>query len=490
MSLGPVALISPEITPFAKTGGLADMVGSLGLALKNQGLEPVFFLPKYRVVPAKDLEGETIPLRFLLGETPFSAQIRRTKDPHGIPTYLIDLPEFFDRKGLYGEGGHDYPDNGVRFAAFSRAVLEALKVLEIRASVLHVHDWQTSLLPLFFKAFYCQDPFFEKSRAFLTLHNLGYQGLFPREDLGQMGLHESYFVPRMFEFYGKLNLLKGGILSADAVTTVSPTYAREILTAQWGFGLEGVLKERSDRFFGILNGLDERAWDPETDPALPAPFSPRDLSGKDRCKTALQKEMNLPEKTGAPIMGLVSRLVDQKGIDLLLEIIPGFEHMEIQWVILGQGDPWMEGELSRLAEIYPEQLAVKIGFDESLARRIIAGSDFMLMPSRYEPCGYNQMYAMRYGTVPVVTRVGGLADTVKDMEEDREEGTGIILQKAAAQDLQGAVLRAIEFYRKPGVWDPLRRRIMGRDFSWKASASKYINIYEKILSEPPVPLPL
>lgn len=463
-----VILVSSEISPFAKTGGLGDMVGSLGMALKNLGMQPIFILPKYR----------------------WSSQSSKTSHSTEIPTFFIDIPEFFDRPSLYGEGGKDYPDNCARFAAFCQGVLDLLKSKNLSCEIIHGHDWQTALIPLYLKTLHSDDPFFRKIRTVLTVHNFGYQGIFPATDFKFTGLAQvgeprvrPYLQPSL-EFYGRMNLLKGGIVTADAVTTVSPTYAREVMTPEFGFGLEGVIKEREKDFFGILNGIDTNEWNPATDPHLPTRYSAKDLSGKDLCKRALQQEMGLPAKGEVPIFGMVSRLVDQKGIDLVVETFAALKNLDAQWIFLGSGDPRFEEALKGLSRSSPEKVAVKIGFDDALSHRIEAGADFFLMPSRYEPCGYNQMYSMRYGTIPIVREIGGLKDTVRNLVKDPANGTGIVFDRANAEDLKEAILRALDLYKKPKIFTKLRRRAMRQDFSWKRSVAEYVKLYHKILSLP------
>jgi len=441
-----IALVSSEIAPFAKTGGLGDMVGSLGPALKSMGMDPMFILPRYRNVESREV---------------------------GVTPYFIDLPAFFDRPGVYGEGGKDYADNAARFTSFCRAALDGLKKLSHPIDILHVHDWQTAMIPVYLKTIYRQDPVFRETRTVLTLHNLGYQGIFPAE--GDL--------PSYLEFYGRMNFLKAGILAADTVTTVSPTYAREALTPEFGCGLEGVLKE-CPSFQGILNGIDTDQWNPETDPHLPARYSIQDVDGKRDCKKKLQREMGLPERADVPLFGMVSRLVEQKGVDILLEAWKVLGMEDMQWVFLGTGDPRFEKELERMAKADPSRAAVRIEFDTPLSHRITAGCDFILMPSRYEPCGYNQMYAQRYGTIPIVRATGGLKDTVTDVLQPPEAGTGIVFADATAEALHRAVLRALDIYRQEGAWSSLRRRAMDRDFSWQSSGDAYRRLYERALSSP------
>ncbi len=469
-------LIASEIYPFAKTGGLGDMVGTLGRALRGLGKNPVYILPKYRSVPADSFEPLTLSLKIPIGDRSFDAGIWKGMHPHGIPTYLLDIPELFDRPSFYGEGGHDYPDNCARFTAFSRGTLEMIRALKLPCDILHCHDWQTALIPLYLKTLYAGDPLFAPCRTILTLHNMGYQGLFPASDFPLTGLGPD-FSSTGLEYYGQMNLLKGGILAADAVTTVSPSYAREILTPEFGFGLEGILREKA--VTGILNGIDTVEWNPSTDPHLPAPFSVDRLQGKWVCRQALRREMNLPEKDGTLLVSMMSRLVDQKGADLVAAVIPTLEEAPLQWVILGEGDPRIEGLMADLARTYPDRVAARIGFAEPLAHRIAAGSDLLLLPSRYEPCGLSQMFAQCYGSIPIVRKTGGLIDTVTDVTESGE-GTGFLFHEPSVGALRETILRAVASSRNEMFWKTVQERAMRRDFSWDRSMAAYADLYEKV----------
>lgn len=485
-----IALISSELAPFAKTGGLADMVASLGGALHALGMEPVFFLPKYKLTTATEAPSIEEKIKVRLGSDCIEARIWKGRHAEAIEVVLIDMPRFFDRPGVYGEMGSDYADNCARYASFNRAVLEYMKCRQTYFDILHVHDWHTALIPLYLKTVYRNDPFFKRTRSVLTIHNLGYQGIFSKDKLDQTGLDWNFFTPRYFEFYNKINLLKGGLISADALNTVSPTYAKEILTPEFGAGLEGVLAHRQDQLIGILNGIDTGIWDPASDAYLPERFSGEDMQGKKGCKLALQQEVGLPLKLKTPLISIVSRLVEQKGIDLIIRSIPALIHLNIQIIFHGKGENDLETSLSALARTYPEKIAAKVGFyDEGLAHRIKAGSDFFLMPSRYEPCGLTQMYSQRYGTLPLVHDVGGLSDSVIDARQAPEAGTGLLFKGATTENISRIVFEALSFYGSSNLMPHLRENAMQQDFSWKSSARDYCHLYEETLSKPATDIP-
>ncbi|MBF0492614.1 MAG: glycogen synthase GlgA [Deltaproteobacteria bacterium] len=476
-----VAFVSSEMTPLAQTGGLGDMVASLSQALGSLGVNPVVILPKHGRVPRHLLQKMEIEINIPLGSDMLLAQVWRLKHEAGLPIYLLDIPKFFERDSLYGEAGKDYPDNCARFAAFNRGALELLKQLKLPCEILHLHDWHTALIPFYLKTIYWADPFFQKTRTLLTIHNLAYQGQFERNNYPLLGLDEKYFTPRFLEFYGRLNFMKAGILAADAVTTVSPSYAREVLTPQGGCGLDGVLRDRKNCFSGILNGMDREEWNPDHDPNLPAPFSATNPGGKEKCKAYLQEKLKLPVHPGIPLFASISRLVPQKGIDLFAETIPTLIDQEAQWVFLGSGDPVLEEKLKELARQHPEKIAVQINFDLALAHQIEAGSDFFVMPSRFEPCGLSQMYSLRYGSIPLVHAVGGLRDTVMDANEYPKQGTGFVLSSFTAQSLKELLLTAMHLYKNnPQGFKSLRQRAMLQDFSWEKSARAYLEIYRRL----------
>ncbi|MFO1463298.1 MAG: glycogen synthase GlgA [bacterium] len=489
MTRAKVALISPEIEPLAKTGGLADMLGSFSHALVKLGEDPALFLPQYRCIPAPFLGEQLGEFQVRAAGREFPVRVRAGRIPSRARVYLIDIPELFDRAGIYGEAHRDYPDNCLRYAVYCRSVLEYMTRLGCPWDILHCHDWQTSLAAIYLKTIFADAPCFAKARSLLTLHNMAYQGIFPAADFPILGLEPRHFHSGFLEYFQKISLLKGGIVAADALTTVSPTYAKEVLGPELGFGMDGVLKPRQDRFWGILNGIDEEEWDPERSPDLPCHFSAEDLAGKSGCKSALQRELGLPVAPDLPLIGTISRLVDQKGIDLLLAAVPQCQDLELQWVVLGNGEAHLEAGLSELAGRLPGRVAVRIGYDPGLAQRITAGADFLAMPSRFEPCGYNQLYALRYGAIPIVHGIGGLKDSVRDWRQEPERGTGIVLPTLGVEPLRGALAAAVQIFHDRELFEGMRRRGMREDFTWKNSAQQYLEIYQRLQALPRTPLP-
>ena len=467
--------IASEVTPFAKTGGLADVVASLPVALQRLGHEVRIIMPFYRSVEVAGI-GKRRGRKSV--ELPFCGVVKkawsRIVGLHKVPVYFIENGDYFDRETLYGEGAGEYPDNHERFAFFCRAALALCKRLDFRPDIIHCHDWQTALVPLLLRHDPRDDPFFRKAATIYTIHNLAYQGLFPHTSLEQMGLDESYFTIDRLEYYGAVNLMKGGILSADLVTTVSPAYCREILTPEQGCGLDGVLRQRERDLHGIINGIDIECWNPETDRNLPGTYSTISLTGKKAAKKALRKELGL-EQREAPLLGMVSRIVSQKGFDLIVELLPRFEAADLDMVVLGGGE---EPYLRALAAAGERCGRIKLctgGFNDPLAHRIYAGSDLFLMPSRYEPCGLGQLIALRYGAAPLVRKTGGLADTVTDAAQ--RGGVGFVFDEYTAEALWDALQRAMTLYATPEKWKKLVRRGMLVDVSWDAPARRYEELY-------------
>jgi starch synthase len=402
-----------------------------------------------------------------------------------VPTVLVRNDRYFDRPGLYGEAGADYPDNAERFAFFCRAALEWLRA-EPRPDVLHVHEWQAALAPAFLRAAPELYPELGDVRTVLTIHNLAYQGRFPARAWPLLNLDRRYFVPDFLEFYGDVNFLKAGIVFAHAITTVSPRYAAEIETAELGEGLDGVLRTRHGQLRGIVNGIDADEWDPATDRHLPAHYTRADRSGKARCKTALQAELGLLARPDAPLLGLVSRFAKQKGLDLLAAALPSaLEASTVELAVLGSGEERYERALRALVADFPGRVAVRIGFDEGLAHRIEAAADVFLMPSRFEPCGLNQLYSLRYGTVPVVHATGGLDDTVVEFDPATGAGTGFKFAPFTVDALLAALARALRTRDDGALWDRVVTNGMAEDFSWTRAAAAYGRLYEDVLCEPP-----
>jgi starch synthase len=474
-----VAFVASEGVPFSKTGGLADVVGALPKALATLGYEVEVILPRYRSTP----QGPSVPharsLTLPLGSGYKFAGVQDGGRAHQVQTYLIDCPEYFDRDGLYQKKGEDYPDNAHRFAAFSLAALEFLKHGAAAPAIIHCHDWQSALLPIYLRNLYREDSYFAKTSVVFTLHNLGYQGLFLPHLLPQISLHAGLFTIDGLEYYGMVNLLKGGIIFSDFITTVSRKYAEEIQTPEFGMGMEGVLYSRADHLQGIVNGVDYTEWDPATDKLLAANYTPANLLGKGACKKALLEKMGARTPVlSRPVIGIVSRFASQKGFDLIASIAEQLAALNLYIVALGTGEPAHEELFRTMAAKYPEKFLVKIAYDNALAHQIEAGSDMFLMPSRYEPCGLNQIYSMKYGTVPVVRATGGLDDTVEAF--DGKSGTGFKFQEYSPQALLATIHAALEAYHTPKDWNNLVQNGMKKDFSWATSARAYAQIYETL----------
>jgi starch synthase len=470
-----VLLIGSEARPFAKTGGLADVLGALPPALARLGWNATVVLPRYRGVTAGTLV-ETFPVTvggFTRGAAFFQAPLR-----DGASAVLVDCPDLYDRDALYGAGNVDYPDNALRFAFLARAALEFAGRRVPAPSVVHAHDWQAGLAPVYLRTVYPTHPVLGDTPSVFTIHNLAYQGIFDADWLPRLDLGRDLFTIDRLEYWGRISFLKGAITDATLITTVSKRYAEEIQTPAFGFGFDGILRRRRDDLSGILNGIDTREWDPASDPALPKPYSAGDLSGKAASKAEVLVRYGLPADEAAlhrPLIGMVSRMVDQKGFDLIAAVADQLPHLDASFVVLGTGDPRYQTMWSSMAAAYPQKIAARIGFDERLAHLIEAGADIFLMPSRFEPCGLNQMYSMRYGTVPVVRAVGGLADTVTPK-------TGFSFQEYSPAALVGALQAALTAYAQPRTWRALQAAGMGEDFSWDRSAKEYVKIYDRALA--------
>ncbi|HQH73530.1 MAG TPA: glycogen synthase GlgA, partial [bacterium] len=478
-----VLIAASEIDPFAKTGGLADVMRSLPASLRRRGVDVSLVMPKYRQVQAEyeDLGAIQIPIE----ETLVEGRLARTWLPdEPVPVYLIQQDEFFHRNELYTEKGKDYPDNLERFTFFCRGVLELIGRGHCRPDLIHANDWQAALLPVYLKTVYAGHPVIGRIQTVFTIHNLAYQGVFPPFLFPVTGIGWEHYHVEAMEFYNQLNLMKGAIVFAGAVTTVSPTYAREIQTKAYGCGLEGVLTKHRKKVSGVLNGVDYRAWSPETDTEIAARYSIDTLEeGKEKNRQALRREFGLREPPGrAPLLGVISRLAHQKGLDLLAAVLPSLIRRGAQAVILGMGDPKLEETYRGLQKQFPESCGLTIAFDNRLAHQIEAGADIFLMPSLYEPCGLNQMYSLRYGTVPVARATGGLVDTVLDVGESRD-GTGFLFEEATPAALLEACDRAISLFEDREAWLPLARRGMRMDFSWDRSAGEYLRVYQSLVRE-------
>jgi starch synthase len=479
-----VAFLASEAIPFAKTGGLADVAGALPKFLSRLRTDVRVFMPLYR-----EVRNKALPLRRVIDRaslewadntSPYSVLEHRAD---GFSVFFIENDEYYDRECLYGTAAGDYPDNGERFAFYARASLEAMKALGFRPDILHGHDWQAATAFAYLKFVYAHDAFFRGLKSLFTVHNLAYQGLFDRSVLAAIGLPEFLFNMNDLEFYGKVNYLKAGILYASAVNTVSPRYSREIQTPAFGCGLDGLLRSRSAVLHGILNGVDYADWDPATDRLIPAGFGPDDLGSKARCKTALLGMFGLAEMAGRPVAGMVTRLAGQKGVDIICEALEDIFKLGVAVVILGTGDQKIQDFLKDAQTKYPKRLGLMIAFDEKVAHTIYAGSDIFLIPSRYEPCGLTQMYALKYGTIPVVRATGGLDDTIQEFDAGAGAGTGFKFEAASPAGLLAALSRAVEAYGRQEQWALLVRNAMASDYSWPRSAREYLDLYRRITAQ-------
>jgi starch synthase len=481
-----ILLATSEAVPFAKTGGLADVCGALPIELDRLGHQVAVILPAYRQTRYCGQPIEPMGIDFIvpIGSKMVTGHLLRSTMPGGkAPVYLVEQDQYYDRDELYSVDGKDYIDNCERFVFFSRAVLEAIRLLDLPVDVLHVNDWQTGLIPAYLKIEYHSIPRYQRIASLLTIHNLSYQGKFWHWDMLLTGLDWKYFNWHQMEFHGSLNLLKTGMVFADSISAVSPRYAQEIQSSPLGCGLEGVLQYRHDVLSGILNGIDPHEWNPQTDPHLAANYNAETVGqGKPICKAALQKELKLPQERSAPLVGMVGRLIDQKGFDLVADVMQRWlQTSDVQWVILGTGEPKYHKLLQTLAERFPQKVALRLQFSNPLAHRIEAGADIFLMPSRFEPCGLNQLYSLRYGTVPLVRATGGLADTITgyDPLSPVAAANGFVFQEYSALALSECLRQACDAYRRPEIWKQMVSVGMGQDWSWARSAKQYVELYEK-----------
>ncbi len=491
-----VLFLSSEVYPFAKTGGLADVSSALPQALRELGYDVRNLMPKYGFIGEKKqkihlinrLQGieEKIGDREIVTNIKSSAILtNRTR----IQMYLLESEEYFQRMGLYvdPQTGKDYEDNDERFLLYAKSAFDLCRRSLWKPDIIHCNDWQCGLVPALLKGLFKDDPFFKDTKVVFTIHNLAYQGNFPATTFPKLGLPPEFFTPEGMEFFGKVSYLKSGIAYADAITTVSKTYAEEIRTPEYGCGMEGILGKRKRDLHGILNGIDPLVWDPATDFNIVRTYSADEVGDKEECKKDLCSSMGIPYTAGVPVMGMIARLADQKGFDLLAEIMDKILESGAQLVILGEGDKKYVDLFSRLAKKHADQIGFHIGFHDNLAHKIEAGSDIYLMPSAYEPCGLNQMYSMHYGTIPVVRKTGGLADTVIDLEEatQRTHPTGFTFEKYESRAFWKAIERALRTYRKDkDQWRQLQLTGMKKDFSWDHSAVEYAQLYEKLLASP------
>lgn len=476
-----VLMVASEATPFAKTGGLADVIGALAQALAARGEEVAVLMPRYRGVGIAGTPIVFQDLRVPLGLAEYSANVHCVTEGK-VPYFLVDCPSLYDREGLYGDpGAEDYPDNHVRFAVLARVALTMARYV-FRPNIIHCHDWQAALVPIFKRTVFGGDPTFMGVPVVLTIHNLGYQGLFPPEALAAANLGRELFNPFGIEFYGKVNFLKAGLVFADLINTVSRKYSQEIQTEEFGHGLEGVLRARAKDVHGILNGIDYDEWHPTRDAFIAATFSRDDPAGKATCKADLQRAFGLPQRPDAPLLAVISRLTPQKGMDLMAKALDALPDLDAQFVLLGTGDADLHQAFQSARARHPRRIGLKLGFDVALSHKIEAGADMFLMPSRYEPCGLNQMYSLAYGTVPVVRATGGLDDTIQPFDPATGEGTGFKFAAATSQALLETLRTAVALYRQPDHWRRLVRNGMACDFSWDRSATEYVALYQQIVA--------
>jgi starch synthase len=476
-------MIASEVAPWAKTGGLADVTGALPAALARLGHDVTTVFPKYR---GSELAGASVVSRpVALGARAWDVSFHVADIARGHRVVMVDVPEFFDRAGYYMDAGGEFPDNAQRFGLLSASALEFAEHVsgDTRPfDIVHAHDWQAGLAPAVLRTFPARYPRLTRAGAVFTIHNLAYQGLFPSEVVPALGLPWSLFTMDTGEFWGRFSFLKTGLTTSDMLTTVSPSYAAETMTPEYGAGLDGVLAARADRYVGILNGIDTETWNPAADPHLPAAFDATHLEGKAECKRALLGRFGLAvgdDAMARPVVGLVSRLVAQKGIDLIRAASDALVKLDATWIFLGSGEPAYEQFLRDLAAAHPTRVAVVIGFDEALAHLIEAGADIFLMPSIFEPCGLNQMYSLRYGTVPVVRGVGGLDDTIQPYTARAVGANGFKFREPTADALVRTTRQAVRLYQNKAAWNALMKQGMAADHSWETSAREYVKVYRR-----------
>ena len=477
-----VLIASPEIFPFVKTGGLADVTGALPKTLKEMGIDVRVILPKH-----KNIDESAFPMRYknLKISCPISQGFVDgeivVSEYNGITVYLVEKDEYYYRDYLYSTPDGDYLDNAERFIFFSKSILEAIKVTGFVPDVLHCNDWETALAPVFLRTTHKDDPVLKKIATLFTIHNLGYQGIFWQYDLHLLNIGWEYFTPDYLEYFGKINFLKGGIVFSDIINTVSKKYSEEIQTEEFGCGLDGIIRTRKDDLFGIVNGIDYRDWDPDKDPYIPAPYTAENITGKGLCKKVLQETFGLSPDKNIPVIATISRLAEQKGFDLIAESLGEILSYGAQYIILGTGERKYHDVFEDLSKRFPNSFGIKIAYDNKLAHLIEAGADMFLMPSKYEPCGLNQLYSLKYGTVPIVRGVGGLEDTIVDYTKEPKKATGFKFYTYNASEMLNAIKRALDLYKRKDDWLVLVKRCMKEDFSWQRSAAEYLELYKKAI---------
>lgn len=472
-----VLFVSAEVVPFAKTGGLADVAGSLPLELANQGNDVRIVMPRYKKINSPMHYVTDFPVN--VGTKIQTCIIRESGIDYkigdknrSVPVYFVDNYEYFDREYLYC-----YSDEAERFAFFCRAVIDMLPKINFQPDIIHCNDWQSGPISMLLKEQYEDDPFYSNIATIYTIHNLQYQGNYPKDTLKLFGLEESFFTPDTVEFYGSFSFMKAGIVYSDVINTVSETYAKEIQTAEYGELLEGLLKERASDLYGIVNGISYDDFNPQTDPRIYKNFSSRSINNKKENKFSLQREVGLPVKE-VPVIGLISRLVNQKGLDIIEEKIDDIMSKDLQFILLGSGDPYYENLFTKIKEKYPEKMGLNIGYNPNLAQRIYAGCDMFLMPSKFEPCGLGQLISLRYGTIPVVRSTGGLADTIRNFSLETGSGNGFSFKEYSSKEMLKTIDRALDVYNNhPDAWGSIVQTALKSDYSWSKSADKYLELY-------------
>ncbi|MBI5731196.1 MAG: glycogen synthase GlgA [Ignavibacteriales bacterium] len=484
-----IAYVTSEIFPYAKTGGLGDVAGSLPIELSNLGAEVKLFMPGYTTITKKEFDLHSLPelgeINIRIADRDHVIHVFTSTLPNStVPVYFVDCPYYFGRYEIYTSD----PDEDERFILFSKSVIEIIQRLKWSPDIIHCNEWQTGLIPIYLKGNYAWDRLFEKTKTVFTIHNIAYQGKFPKESIAKAEIQHDFLINSgVCEYFGEMNFLKTAILTADAINTVSETYAQELLTTESGAGMEQFLEIRKNDFCGILNGVDYSIWNPEFDHFIPHKYSSRDLSNKMKNKRILLQRFNLPYRKNIPVIGMISRLVEQKGFDLISEGVNDLMKLNARWVILGNGNSKYEKLIKTIVKKYPKKISACFSYNEELAHLIKAGADIFLMPSRYEPCGLNQIYSLKYGTVPVVRKTGGLADTVQDWNESiakgKETGTGFSFSEYNVLSLVQTLRRTLNMFEKKSIWAKIQLNGMRKDFSWKKSADKYVLLYEKAVSK-------
>lgn len=484
-----IVYVTAEISPFSQTGGLGDVSWALPKALSNLDHEIIVITPLYKLIPLDlhDIKPVSLSSSLIMnfGENKEEIELFETKLPgSNISVYFVKHPLLY-RDGIYVDAtGKDFHDSAMRFLLFNKAIFEILKKIKFKCDIIHANDWHSGMIPFYLKNEYNKEEFFKSTRSVFTIHNIGYQGWYNPKDIVKANISEEYLDNDGIFKENQVNLMKTAIKYCDIITTVSEAYSKEIQTKEYGFGLEDLLKSRSQDIFGVVHGIDYDIWNPEIDPYLVSNYSHDNIMGKNECKKEIQQKFDLPIKDNIPIIAIISRLAHQKGLDLVLEIFPDIMKLNIQLIILGTGDPILEQSFIELGKNYPNKASVNILFDNVVSHKIEAGADLFLMPSRYEPCGLNQMYSMIYGTVPIVRRTGGLADTVIDFTEDNKLGSGFVFEEISSNEILATIKRAVRLFEDDQeAWIKLKSKIMQIDFSWERASKSWEKIYKHALNK-------